>query len=438
MKKDMGKRVGKLLVFCLAGIIVLITAACGAEGESGNNLIAFEEDDEKVINLFGPMEKSNPNAENIARTAFDLTVAIAEEKLGLTVEYRTYTAENYQEKTYDDVALDRVRNHMDDLYLLNPDTIQVLGEEGMLLDLSVLDSAENLREVVRTANTVDGKLVAIPQEVVVHGLFVNKDMFDKYNLVLPETPEDLLECCRGFQENGIETPVGANRWWLENFVFAIGYADLYNGGNTSAEIEELNRGERKYSDYMRPGFEFLQELIDNGYIDAETAYTYEAIEGEGPDFLAQKTPIVMAYWGAANAETAYGNPDFELQVIGFPSSRGQMPVVSMTGYGICAEAENLEDTIKTLDVLLSDEALQLYAETNKVISPSQNVEVECIPALKPLYDRVQDNVYVLGSNAGMKVEQWGNTCLIVRELLNGATVDECMAMLDQLQEETLK
>ena len=99
MKKDMGKRVGKLLVFCLAGIIVLITAACGAEGESGNNLIAFEEDDEKVINLFGPMEKSNPNAENIARTAFDLTVAIAEEKLGLTVEYRTYTAENYQEKT---------------------------------------------------------------------------------------------------------------------------------------------------------------------------------------------------------------------------------------------------------------------------------------------------------------------------------------------------
>ena len=438
MKKDMGKRVGKLLVFCLAGIIVLITAACGAEGESGNNLIAFEEDDEKVINLFGPMEKSNPNAENIARTAFDLTVAIAEEKLGLTVEYRTYTAENYQEKTYDDVALDRVRNHMDDLYLLNPDTIQVLGEEGMLLDLSVLDSAENLREVVRTANTVDGKLVAIPQEVVVHGLFVNKDMFDKYNLVLPETPEDLLECCRVFQENGIETPVGANRWWLENFVFAIGYADLYNGGNTSAEIEELNRGERKYSDYMRPGFEFLKELIDKGYVDAAAAYTYEAIEGEGPDFLAQKTPIVMAYWGAANAETAYGKPDFNLQVIGFPSSRGQMPVVTITGYGVAVNAEHQEDTLKVLEVILSDESLQLYTEINQVISPSKNVQVNCVPALEPLNDRIQDNIYVLASNASMKVEQWGNTCLIVRNLLNGATVDECMAEFDRLQEESLK
>ena len=88
--------------------------------------------------------------------------------------------------------------------------------------------------------------------------------------------------------------------------------------------------------------------------------------------------------------------------------------------------------------MLSDEALQIYAETNRVISPSKNVEVECVPALKPLNDRIQDNVYVLGANAGMDVEQWGNTCLIVRDLLGGATVDECMAKFDRLQEEALK
>lgn len=66
------------------------------------------------------------------------------------------------------------------------------------------------------------------------------------------------------------------------------------------------------------------------------------------------------------------------------------------------------------------------------------MEVECVPALEPLQDRVKDNVYVLGSNAAMNVEQWGNTCLIVRELLNGATVDECMAMFDKLQEEVIE
>lgn len=427
----------RILAVCLALAVIFTMPACSNNKEV-KNLITSEIEKKRPVNLFGPMEKSKPDSANKARSAFDITVGMAEEKLGINVEYRTYTAENYKEKTYDDVTLDRVHNNMDDLYLLNPDTIQILGEEGELLDLSVLDSAKNLREVVKTANFVNGKLVAIPQEVVVHGLFVNKDLFDKYNLKLPETPEDLLECCKVFKENGYETPVGANRWWLENFVFAQAYADLYNGGNTKAEIEALNSGESKYSDYMRTGFEYLEKMIKLGYIDAKAAYTYEAIEGEGPGFIAQKTPIVMAYWGAANTETAYGKPDFELQVIGFPSKLGQMPVVSMTGYAISAEAEHLKDAVDTLDILLSDEALEVYTKTNKVISPSKNVEVECIPALKPLNDKIKENIYVLGSNAGMKVEQWGNTCLIVRDLLKGATVDECMAKFDKLQKKSLK
>ena len=184
---------------------------------------------------------------------------------------------------------------------------------------------------------------------------------------------------------------------------------------------------------MRPGFEFLETLMDKGYIDAEKALVSEAIEGEGANFLAGKTPIVMAYWGAANTETAYGKTDFEMQVIGFPSDRGQMPVIPMTGFGVGANAEHKEDAMEALDIMTSDEALQLYAETNRVISPSENVKVECVPSLKPLNDRIEEGVYVLGSNAGMNVEQWGNTCLIVRDLLNGASVDECMAAFDALQ-----
>lgn len=437
MNKKSKRVIVKMAVAFLMCTVVLVAAACGKK-ENANNLLSAEEDTERVVNMFSPMEKTEADTVNTARSATDKTVIMAEEKLNLKVNYVTYTAENYQDKTYDDVALERARNNMDDIYLLNPDTIKALGEEGKLRDLSGLACTDNLRDVVKTANVVNGKLVAIPQEVVAYGLFINKNMFDRYKLKLPETPEEFLECCRVFKENGIETPVGANRWWLETFVLAQAYADLYNGGNTEAAIAALNSGESKYSDYMRPGFEFLQEMIDKGYIDADKACVSEAIEGEGPDFLAQKTPIVMAYWGAANTDTAYGDPDFEMLVIGFPSSRGCMPVMPMTGFGVGAEAEHAEDAMKTLDIMLSDEALQTYAETNKVISPSKNVEVECIPALKPLNDRIQSNIYVLGANANMKLEQWGNTCLIVRKLLKGATVDECMAEFDRLQAETLR
>ncbi len=434
LKKN-GKRLAALL---LIGAMMVTMAACARQEDLEENLVSDRVNNTKMVNLFGPMERTDPDADNIARTAFDITVSAAEKKTGITVEYRTYTAENYKEKTYDDVTLDRARNNMDDLYLLNPDTIQVLGNEGRLADLSELESAKNLRDVVKIANTVNGKLVAIPQEVVVHGLFVNKDMFDKYNLKLPSTPEELLECCRVFKKNGIETPIGANRWWLECFVLAQAYADMYNGDHTDEEIAQINSGAKKLRDYMRPGFEYLQKLIDLGYIDAKKAYTYEAIDGEGPDFKAQKTPIVMAYWGAANAETAYGKVDFNLQVIGFPSHLGQMPVISMTGYGIHVNADNLKNTKDVLNIILSDEQLKIYTETNKVISPSKNVEVDCIDALVPLKEKVNEGTYVLGSNAGMKVEQWGNICNIVRDLLKGSSVEECMKKFDKLQNDSLK
>ncbi len=437
MNKIRKNCVKRLTGLVLSGMLVFLMAACGSSGEEDVNLLKPEEENKKTVTMFSPMEKTDPEADNVARSAADKTILLAEERLGVKVDYHTYTAETYKDKTYDDVALDRAGNNMDDFYLLNPDTIRQLGKEGKLADLSGLECVKNLRDVVKTANTIDGKLVAIPQEVVAYGLFIKKDMFDQYHIKLPETPEDFLQCCKTFKENGIETPVGANRWWLETFVLAQAYADLYNGGNTEAEIAALNSGKRKYSDYMRPGFEFLQKMIDHGYIDAEKARVSEAIEGEGEDFLNQKTPIVMAYWGAANSETAYGKTDFNMLVIGFPSSRGPMPVMPMTGYGVGVNAEHKEEAMGVMDVILSDEALQLYAETNQVISPSKNVKVECIPQLKPLNDRIEENIYVLGANAGMKVEQWGNTCLIVRKLLGGATVDECMKEFDKLQEESL-
>ena len=90
-----------------------------------------------------------------------------------------------------------------------------------------------------------------------------------------------------------------------------------------------------------------------------------------------------------------------------------MPVMPMTGFGVGTNAAHGEDALAVLDIMLSDEALQIYAETNRVISPSKNVEVECVDPLKPLNDRF-------------------------RELLGGATVDECMEMFDRLQEEALQ
>ncbi len=125
------KKSGRILPLAVAAAVIAIgLAACGQGTSSGINLAEEEKAEKNTVNLFGPMEKSDPDADNIARAAHELTVLMAEEKLGVKVEYRTYTAEDYLDKTYDEVIADRVRSNMDDIYLLNPDGIQILGASG--------------------------------------------------------------------------------------------------------------------------------------------------------------------------------------------------------------------------------------------------------------------------------------------------------------------
>ena len=77
MKRKTRGRMKRSAAAGLAVMLMFSAAACGGKEESVNNLIKNEKKDKKVVNLFGPMEKSNPNAKNIARSAFDLTIAMA-------------------------------------------------------------------------------------------------------------------------------------------------------------------------------------------------------------------------------------------------------------------------------------------------------------------------------------------------------------------------
>ncbi len=86
----MGKRMKKITAVLLAGVTASLACACGQEGVLEDNLVKNKEDRVKTVMLFAPMEKSDPDNENVSRTAFDITVGMAEEKLGVTVEYRVW------------------------------------------------------------------------------------------------------------------------------------------------------------------------------------------------------------------------------------------------------------------------------------------------------------------------------------------------------------
>ena len=80
MKRNAGKHCMKrITAVTLTAVMTLGLTACVFSPDTNENLVSNDTKEKKYVNLFGPMEKSKPNVTNAARSAFDLTVAMAEE-----------------------------------------------------------------------------------------------------------------------------------------------------------------------------------------------------------------------------------------------------------------------------------------------------------------------------------------------------------------------
>lgn len=356
----------------------------------------------------------------------------------LTITFRNFIDDPDVKITFDEACVERIRTGVDDdIYTLNSDVITNMGREGLLADLSDVEGADTLLPAVRAACTVDGKLVAFPREYLAYALIVNNDILKEHGLEIPKTIDDFFACCEKLKADGMETPMLANRWWLECFVLAQGFQDFSDADKAEQLIADLNSGATKMSTYMRPGFEFLKTCMDKGYINAEQALTYEAFD-ERDAFLAGESAFMTSFTSAVTgAGRKLNNYTFDLRVVGFPTDAGQVALINATGMSIPAADKNMENAKRTLAAVCSAEAVHLFCDKAGSFAARNDVEttVASLPVLTDLVADINANRMVSASNPSINMELWGNTCVVVRQLLAGGTVDECMAEIDRLQQE---
>lgn len=340
--------------------------------------------------------------------------------------------------TYDEACVERIRNYAgDDIILANSDVIMNMGRAGLLADLSDVEGADKLLPAVRASLTIDGKLVAFPWEYIAYALIVNNDILKAHGLEIPDTPEEFLACCEKLKSDGMETPLAANRWWLECFVLTQGFADFYQSGNMEQQLADLNDGTAKMSTYMRPGFEFLKTCMDNGYINAAQALEYEAFM-ERDAFLGGESAFMISFTGAVTGEGRKLNHyDFDLRVVGLPTPNGQTALINATGMVVPAEDKHLDKTKRALAALGSAESVRIYCEKGGNFPSRSDVATTMLekPVIADFVDDIEANRTVSSTNPSINMELWGNTCEVVRDLLAGSSVDECMETIDRLQAE---
>ena len=424
----------------LAAVLALSASACGSgkaaeeAARVGNVTLAPGEVNVQMYSS-SPMIPDNIDWQNSA--SGQMIAYIKTVDPGLNFTFQNFTAENAT-ITYDEACTQRIRDNVgDDILMVNSNVIVNLGREGALADLSDVEGTDALLPAVRAAVTVDGKMVAMPQEYIAYGLIVNNDILKAHGLTAPETVEDFFACCEKLKADGMEIPMAANRWWLECFVLPQGFADFYQAEDTQALIDALNDGSTKMSEYMRPGFEFLKTCMDKGYINAEQAYSYEAWD-ERDAYLAQESAFMTSFTGAVTGEGRKLNKyDFDMRVTGFPTKDGQVALISATGMVVPAASDNLATAKRALGAICSAEAERIFCEKDGNFPARADVttSMSSMAVLADFMDDIEAGRTVTVTNPSINMELWGNTCTVVQQLLGGASVDACMAEIDRLQAE---
>lgn len=207
----------------------------------------------------------------------------------------------------------------------------------------------------------DGRIYGIPFELVFEGLFINKDLFDKYEVKEPTDFEELKEAIRVFKSKGI-IPIAYNSSAEGSYLYQNMVASL--GGALGVE-QPLDH--YKVNKYYLEAMNYLKELYDMGAFPKD-ALTITSNERNELFFTKQAAMIVQGSWFIPY----FDKFDESVEMIPFPALGANGPQMP-TGLGggtfyISVNAwettEGFNNTIKFLKYLTSEEtALYLYEET---------------------------------------------------------------------------
>ena len=167
-----------------------------------------------------------------------------------------------------------------DIFWVLPSSAKELAESGLLLDLQPFlndhpEMVENLHPNMLDSYSQEGQQFGLPYQSLVTGIWYNKALFEKHNLKLPETYEDLRTAVKVFHANNI-IPIakGANDpysvWAFLTMLSRYGYFDKIDSilaGNESYKNVDFLNFYRKIAELRELGA-FPKNVATQSYFQA--------------------------------------------------------------------------------------------------------------------------------------------------------------------------
>jgi raffinose/stachyose/melibiose transport system substrate-binding protein len=241
-------------------------------------------------------------------------------------------------------------------------------DAGYIMELTGSSIFSRISDDARAAVQRNGKDYMVPIAWSTMGVFYNKDIFAKYNLVPPRTFEELLRICETLKSNGI-TPFLINGKEIERTRQAM---DVYI--SSMADYKTLENDiiagrvdmNKPYGQQVRQLGARLVQLVSHAQSDVLGSGNDQLLN----DFATGRGAMqIDGSWSIPMIQKA--NPNMNFSMFPFPGVNAADTVATVgIDYALClsSTAKHPEESKKFLEFMVRAASGQYYAEKDGSIS----------------------------------------------------------------------
>ena len=238
----------------------------------------------------------------------------------------------------------------------------------------------------------EGRVRMVPVFSRTYGMLVNKALFAKEGLSVPNTWKELLSVCEAFRSKGYANPMmGYSLKSSSCLMNTVAYPLFVAGLSQNPEALALaNKLDPAAGEYMRPALEAVQQLIGNGCVDLaecdkiEDNYTQVILrffEGDVPMMICAGDTVSGTKKRESQSEAFTAAPfEYTFAPMALTDQGGYFIDSPSIQFSVNKGCENLDMTNEFMRFLISDEELNKMASVKRLVTPTRDMTFDSIYA----------------------------------------------------------
>lgn len=377
----------KIVLPVIMALLLLFQVGCGSSNNGTNNNVSNGatsnpgESKEKVKLQFWDM-----HTEAEQKFFEDLVKEYNAAQDRVQIEYSTYNQADY---TSTKLPIAFSGGNGPDIYMISPGDFMKFSNSSYLADLSAYfpeGSKEDFLPSALDAVTIDGKVLALPYEMELLGLYYNEDMLKQANIEVPKTWDQLLDAARKLTTNkvaGLILPPDKGAYFNFNF-----YPFLWQAGGQV--LAEDGKSSAFNSPETAKALDFWGTFFKEKLSPSKLQYGPWEIDNLGKGTAAMQ---ICGTWAINRVEEVFGDVPIKLAPLPIPDGGKSATTAGGWKFAVNAKSKNMDEAAKFVMWAFGDKDTSRplkWATETKFAYPARQSVVE---AGKEIYNKGLRKVY---------------------------------------------